>query len=959
MANPIDVIVRLKLLTDGFLGNLKAAGAAVAAYLGFAAFAGGVRGAAELEAALSEVKAVSGATADEMKALRTAAEAAGSSTKYTATEAAGALGNLARAGMSSKDAIAALPGVLALAQAGGVDLGRASEFATKTMSGFGLAATDVARIADVLAKGANASNTSVTGLAEAMSYAAPMAKTVGLSLEQAVAIVGKFADAGIDASRAGTALNAILAQFNDTGSKFSTELRLAGVTSLNFGEALRQLAAKGAAGEQAIQAVGLEAGPALRALLNQGIGALDDLTAKLKDAGGSAAETAATMDDNLLGSLKSLSSGWDTLRNALFTPVLPVLKKGVDELIAALREAVASGVVGRFGEALARGFESALEWGRKFAAEVDFEKLAQRLRDYADQAGQAFADFQEKARNAGDVVRVSYGVMAAGFNVVLAVVYKIGESFAGVASNIQAALSIILTGLSKITFGGLAEGFAQAAESVRISAGATWAASEALARKSAQALLDATKAAEMARAGWAGLTEEQQANADASEAGAAAMAGVTKALEAAGTAAKASGAAVQEAATGAAVASRAAAEAIAAMRAEYQTAVDAGDWQRAAEIAQKIADATKKAAEGTREQANAAKNLDAAFSDLGIRSTESLQRLEASAKRSYETIRDSGKASAADISNAFEVYAKRAIEANNGVASATLKAEAAARGFTVTVNDAGQAIVTKMGQAAAALEKITGYYAGIGQSLNEVRVLQDALTAATLRQRDAIDAAVEAQNRLLDSVAAEKALRDRIRNTDANGFAKDSTGTTVVNAEGATPLSILNVLKGYGLNDAQAAAAARQFTANGQVVFSNQYNASTLSEALRRAAEAVLLSQGVNAGASSGGSSAGSSGSTGTSPGGGSGSDVVTLPGSGGSGPGINTDRYSSAQSGGVTAEQLQALIDAARSQSAPQVVQVTLPNGQVARVGTASAADSAALVGLLGAVQADARRAM
>jgi TP901 family phage tail tape measure protein len=147
---------------------------------------------------------------------------------------------------------------------------------TKAVMGMGLAFDDAGRVADVLAKGANATNTSVEGLAQALSYAAPVANTLGVSLESTVAIIGKFADAGIDASRAGTALNSIMSQFANPLSSFRKELGAAGIVTTNFEEALHQLAAKGKDGERAINAVGLEAGPALRALLNQGMGALDE-----------------------------------------------------------------------------------------------------------------------------------------------------------------------------------------------------------------------------------------------------------------------------------------------------------------------------------------------------------------------------------------------------------------------------------------------------------------------------------------------------------------------------------------------------------------------------------------------------------------------------------------------------------------------------------------------------------
>ncbi len=209
---PIEILIRAKdeasSVFDLFKRNAAGVGAAIAGYFGFNAFAGAVKGAANLEAALSEVKAVSGATEEEMVKLRKAAEDVGANPLYaaTATQAAEALGNLARSGLSADQSIAALNPTLQLATAGGIALDQSATIVTRTLAGFTLAANQAGRVADVLALGANASNTSVHGLGDAMSYAAPVARSVGLSLETTVAILGKFADAGIDASRSGTAL---------------------------------------------------------------------------------------------------------------------------------------------------------------------------------------------------------------------------------------------------------------------------------------------------------------------------------------------------------------------------------------------------------------------------------------------------------------------------------------------------------------------------------------------------------------------------------------------------------------------------------------------------------------------------------------------------------------------------------------------------------------------------------
>lgn len=142
----------------GAFDRLKGAVVAFGAALGVAFVAGKIKdffseavsGAADFEAQLSTVKAVSGASAEEMEALRAAAEKMGAETKYNATEAAQALENLARAGLKSSEAIEALPSVLALAQGNGLELADAASYITQTASGMGLAMSDAARVATYL-----------------------------------------------------------------------------------------------------------------------------------------------------------------------------------------------------------------------------------------------------------------------------------------------------------------------------------------------------------------------------------------------------------------------------------------------------------------------------------------------------------------------------------------------------------------------------------------------------------------------------------------------------------------------------------------------------------------------------------------------------------------------------------------------------------------------------------------
>lgn len=730
---PIEILINARDQASGVFDKLsnkiKVVGVAVAGYFGVKAFVGMVEGAADFEQALSRVQAATGASAEEMERLKKAAEDAGANTKYTSVEAAAALENLAKAGLSAGDAIETLPAVLALAQAGDIELATSAEYVTKAVMGMGLAFSDAGRVADVLALGANATNTSVEGLAQALSYAAPTANSLGVSLESTVAIIGKFADAGIDASRAGTALNSIMSQFSDPASKFRGELAAIGITTGDFEKALHQLAGAGAGGAKAINAVGLEAGPALKALLNQGMPALDELKAKLDNAAGSAAETAKVMGDNLKGSLGGLASAWETVTNVLGTPVLPVLKEGVDQLAGAFRAAVADGTVQKFGEAIAAAFQSGITWIKAFAAEVDFTKLAADMRGFADRTGEVFTQIGEYATNAGNIVKTVYGVMSAGVNTVLAAVYGIGSAFAGVASNIQSGLALIYDAFAKVTFGKVSEAYKQAADEIRLSANATMAASEELAKKSTAAFLGVADGANLARDGFNGLAGSATGTGNAAAAATPALDAMAtevarvseemrKEAEAAYLATEA--AEKKQAADEASAKSSAEhAAALTKLRAEYAALVTSGDLQGAVAKLEEINAALRKTPAAAGDAAKAAQDaaaaIAAAYKDLGITTDASLRETADRAKASFDLLSSSGQASARELGLAFADAAKKAIDANNGIAPSWVQAQAAARGYKIEVDAAGQASLSAMGAAGGAIgQAVAAHQAATG-----------------------------------------------------------------------------------------------------------------------------------------------------------------------------------------------------------------------------------------------------
>lgn len=842
---PIEILINAKDNASAVFGSLQtkvaAVGAAIAAYFGISAFTGVVKGAADLEQALSRVQAATGATGKEMADLRAAAEEAGATTKFTSTEAAGALENLAKAGLNSKDAIATLPAVMALAQAGDIQLATASEYVTKAVMGMGLSFADAGRVSDVLAKGANATNTSVEGLAQALSYAAPVANSLGLSLESTVAIIGKFADAGIDASRAGTALNSILSQFADPASKFRNELAAAGITTGNFEKALHQLAAAGPAGSKAINAVGTEAGPALRALINQGMGALDGLTTELKNAQGSAAATAAVMRNNLNGALDGLGAAWKSVKDALGTPVLPVLKDGVEQLAGALRSAVADGTVGKFGEAIAAAFQAGIKWVREFLATVDFNKVMADLRGFADRTGETFTQIGVYATNAGNTVQLAYGVMSAGVNAVLTAIYGIGSVFAEVAASVMQGVAMLRDGLAAVTFGELSKSFALAAEDARNGAQAFGEAAQAMRDKAAESLADTAAAAQKARDGFEGLARSIETGSKAAADAQTAITTMAREIEAAGRASAEAKAKVEAKAQADLTAKTAAAEhaeSVRKLREEYASLVQNGDLQAAAEKLQQI---NKAMAQTSQSAEDMAAQVSAAFQRLGVTSSEELTRQAANARRDYQTIKDSGKATAEDLSAAFKKAADDAIAANKGIAPSWVTAEAATRGYKVQVDEAGKATLEATKNAKAGLDDVVTGHRSAGAAAREqvgsVQALGDAYTDAGAK-------ALAAQGQFLEAAQAQK---------NADTSASSITNRKPSEQQFAWNRStIIDYLKQAGLEDAVAQQLSKQFlNGKGEVDYlandaqkrwAGKYG--TLAEALGKVAEYYKYDEG-------------------------------------------------------------------------------------------------------------------
>lgn len=162
------------------------------------------------DSSMSNVGAISGATAEEMEALRDKAKEMGASTKFSASQVSDGFGYMAMAGWKTEQMVDGIDGVLNLAAASGSDLATTSDIVTDALTAMGLQAGDAAHLADVMAAASSNANTNVEMMGETFKYVAPVAGSLGYSIEDTATAIGLMANAGIKSSQAGTALRGAL-----------------------------------------------------------------------------------------------------------------------------------------------------------------------------------------------------------------------------------------------------------------------------------------------------------------------------------------------------------------------------------------------------------------------------------------------------------------------------------------------------------------------------------------------------------------------------------------------------------------------------------------------------------------------------------------------------------------------------------------------------------------------------
>lgn len=328
-------------------GNIESAGkkmlpvTATVTALGTAS----VKMAADFEAAMSKVAAVSGASASEMEALTAKAREMGSKTKFSASEAAEAMNYMAMAGWKTEDMLSGIEGVMNLAAASGEDLATTSDIVTDALTAFGLTAQDSGHFADVLAAASSNANTNVSMMGETFKYCAPIAGSLGFSVEDTAEAIGLMANAGIKSTQAGTSLRTIMANLSGEVKICGANIGEVTIATSNADGTMRDLSdiladcrvafsglsesEKAAAAESL---VGKNAMSGFLALMNAGEGDINKLSGAIDNCDGAAQNMADTMNDNLEGQLTILKSALEELAISFGQLLIPALREVVQWL---------------------------------------------------------------------------------------------------------------------------------------------------------------------------------------------------------------------------------------------------------------------------------------------------------------------------------------------------------------------------------------------------------------------------------------------------------------------------------------------------------------------------------------------------------------------------------------------------------------------------------------------------
>jgi len=307
-----------------------------------------IQQAAEFEQAMTRVRISAGATGEEFERLVALSRELGRGSQFTATQIAGAQASLANAGFNSGDIQNAIPGLLNMAAAGEMDLGKASEMATALIRGFGLGAEDVERVADVLAQASISTRSNITTLGASMQNIAPLASGLGISFEQTAAMIGVMENAGIKGAEASRTLEGALKRLSREPREVQNALNGMGIALTDQRGNLRTIPSllqalhartqnMGSQERMQVfsQVFGANAVPGMMRLMEattNGSNALQELELAYANAAGASRNMAGEMNATAHGAMRRLSTSMNSLMLDIGNVMLPSFITAADAL---------------------------------------------------------------------------------------------------------------------------------------------------------------------------------------------------------------------------------------------------------------------------------------------------------------------------------------------------------------------------------------------------------------------------------------------------------------------------------------------------------------------------------------------------------------------------------------------------------------------------------------------------
>lgn len=304
-----------------------------------------VKTASDFDSSMAEVQAISSATGKDFDLLRDKAKEMGAKTKFSASESAEAMKYMAMAGWKTEDMLNGIEGIMNLAAASGENLGSVSDIVTDALTAFGLQAQDSAHFSDVLAAASNNANTNVSMLGESFKYVAPVAGSLGFSVEDTSTALGLMANSGIKASAAGTALRTILTNMVKPTKQMSGAMHTLGFSMTDNEGNMKSLSqimidlrsgfdglSESEKASVAAALAGKEGMSGLLAIVNTSEEDFNKLADAINSADGTAQTMSDTMLNNLGGQLTILKSTLEGIAISFGDILMPAIQKVTEKL---------------------------------------------------------------------------------------------------------------------------------------------------------------------------------------------------------------------------------------------------------------------------------------------------------------------------------------------------------------------------------------------------------------------------------------------------------------------------------------------------------------------------------------------------------------------------------------------------------------------------------------------------